>query len=137
MDISTIDNQLLGNTIRFRTYNPNDAATITGIVRGLVGADIARQISDIATYAVGVDRGLVSKNLPPLGDYSQHIFVIIEHTQGIKIAYSTEWFVDANYELVSATQSVNILLRNVSLSEVTEVMAAIQAMGISAKVVTN
>lgn len=135
-NITDIDvNQLVGDTIKFRTYHITDTAIICGKVAAICDSRTALLVSDIAHYSVGVNTGLVAEGLSPLGSYDGEKFIILELENGVRKSYCIDWIKNGIYETVAATQNVFIQLRGVTASQVAEVMTTLLSMDIVAKVV--
>lgn len=138
MNPGTLDpNDNIGNTIRFKTQHITQIAPITGILVAVCDSRMANAVSDIARYHVGVEQGRAAKSLDPLGSYEEFTFIVIEDDGGKRIAYALDWIDDDGYEVLVGTQTVDIRLIKVSQSDVSEVLTAIQAMGVSAKVIVD
>jgi hypothetical protein len=129
-------NSNIGNVIRFRITHPTDTAPIVGKLVGVCDARTAMLVgSDIAHMHIGIEQQRVTLGLDVLGPYNTFTFIIIEKDGGKRAAYALEWITPDGYELVTGTQTIDIRLRNVTQDDVAQVLAALHAMHISAKVV--
>lgn len=123
-----------GNTISFKVTHPTDVAPIVGILVGFADARGAMLVSPIAHYHRLIETKRVSDGLPIIGDVNGLFFIILERDGGKRHAYALDWIDADGYSVVSSTQDIEIKLRNVTQADVAAVLAVIQSMNISAKV---
>ena len=119
---------VLGDVVKFRTDNPVHAIVISGTVKGIVDVGIARTISDVDNYNEEVKR-----TLPAIDPTTDMKFVIIRHEDGSQSAYSLDWIKD--WESITENGDAKILFRNVSTTDVDNIIAYATSMNIRAKVV--
>lgn len=126
----------IDNIVTLKTINARHTVAITGTVQGLCKYIIAKTLKDVDKYNEEVlksDPGYVTGEdaLPPIDEMS---FVIIKTANGID-AYSLHWIDSTDYEVISNSTDVRLLLKNVTEAKINEALNKLADIGISARVI--
>lgn len=145
----TPDVCIVGDTIKFRTINPNDNTIYTGKIIGIVDFERARVYGDVAAMHLAMEQGLEqlrSKNKPnklnELIDVTKQKFFIIERSTGEIVPYAFEWLRTTTNEYgyvekVEVGGTYTIRLYNVNASEADIALNILKTNGYVCKLIAS
>lgn len=118
-----------GLEISFKTFNQCDTWLKRGIIKGIVGYDLAKTAYDVVNYHLQVQETLGGDNLLTPAEHQEYI--MIETPSNIIMSYALDWIDPATLTVITNITPFNITITN--QEDPTNVLTLLVENGIAAK----
>ena len=137
MSVVSPDTIKIGDTVRFNTISPHDTFKWCGVVRGIVGYEVARTLEDIDSYYNDVKR--VHRDISAKESMKYLLLAIDENNTGTpKIrVFAVEWINTSTFEIVSENTHTDIRIYDIPESKLGDIVNMIRSAGYVAEKIIN